>query len=210
MSDARSAFHAALSKAQGAIEGAKKDVKNDFFKSRYADLASVWEACRKQLSENGLAVLQFPDYDDKSKTVCVETIITHSAGYQMSFKTRVPVAKQDAQGVGSGITYARRYALMAAVGIAPEDDDGNAAANTGYNEKTGKFSASSLKKEGAWEKFTSRVDELAAKNPHDVLDYWQSENVQKYWIDKPQAWRDEAQAYVEAAIEERLGQVAAQ
>jgi hypothetical protein len=116
----------ALAKAQGAIEGAKKDQANPFFRSKYADLSSVWEACRKQLSENGLAVMQTTCGSDPD-TVTVETFLTHSSGEWIKSSLTMRPTKSDPQGIGSCITYARRYALAAMVGVAPEDDDGNAA-----------------------------------------------------------------------------------
>jgi len=116
----------ALSKAQGQIEGAKKDKANPFFKSVYADLASVWDACRKPLSDNGLSVTQCPEEADNG--IAIETMLLHSSGQWIKSRYTMPVSKLDAQAVGSAITYARRYALSAVVGIAPEDDDGNAAA----------------------------------------------------------------------------------
>lgn len=117
---------AALAKAQGLIEGAKKDSANPFFKSKYADLASVWEACRKHLSDNGLSVTQCPEESENG--IAVETMLLHSSGQWIKSRYTMPVSKLDAQAVGSAITYARRYALASIVGIAPEDEDGNAAA----------------------------------------------------------------------------------
>ena len=123
----------ALAKAQGQIEGAKKDSRNPHFGNRYADLASVWYACRKALSENGLSVSQHPcpvAYEltpVKDSWVGVETMLMHSSGEWLKSAIYVPVSKPDAQGHGSAITYARRYALAAVVGVAPEDDDGEAA-----------------------------------------------------------------------------------
>jgi hypothetical protein len=115
----------ALSKAQGVIEGAKKDSSNPFFKSKYADLASVWEACRKPLSDNGLSVVQV--FDETDKGVVVETILSHMSGEYIAGRMFIPISKIDAQTIGSAATYARRYGLQAIVGIAPEDDDGNSA-----------------------------------------------------------------------------------
>lgn len=117
----------ALAKAQGAIEGAKKDSKNPFFKSSYADLASVWEACRKPLSENGLAVVQVPLVNMGEEAVLLQTMITHSSGEWISGIMSMKPTKTDPQAIGSTLTYLRRYCLSAFVGIAPEDDDGNAA-----------------------------------------------------------------------------------
>jgi len=118
---------AALCKAQAAMGGAKKDSTNPHFKNAYADLASIWDAVRKPLTDNGLAVVQFPRTTRNG--VEVETMLVHSSGEYMTDVLWLPVLKMDAQGVGSAITYGRRYALMAVTGIAPvDDDDGNAAA----------------------------------------------------------------------------------
>ena len=117
---------AALAKAQGRIKGALKDTSNPFFKSKYADLASVWEACRSALSENGLSVVQTTTCDNP-ESVTVETQLIHSSGQWIRGCLTMRPAKSDPQGIGSTITYARRYGLAAIVGVAPEDDDGNAA-----------------------------------------------------------------------------------
>jgi hypothetical protein len=119
---------AALCKAQAQMEGAKKDAANPHFKSKYADLASVWDAIRAPLTSNGLSVVQL--LRSIQGGVEVETILMHSSGQQISDVFAVPATKNDAQGYGSAATYARRYALMAMVGVAPEDDDGNAAVGT--------------------------------------------------------------------------------
>lgn len=116
---------AALCKAQAQMEGAKKDANNPHFKTKYADLASVWDAIRGPLTSNGLSVVQL--LRSTQGGVEVETILMHSSGQQISDVFAVPATKNDAQGYGSAATYARRYALMAMVGVAPEDDDGNAA-----------------------------------------------------------------------------------
>jgi hypothetical protein len=115
-----------MAKAFAAMEGAKKDSSNPHFKSRYADLESVASAIKPALVENGLFFAQITH--EQSGGVCVETVVHHSGGESMSFgKLFVPASKQDAQGYGSALTYARRYSLMTAFGICPEDDDGNAA-----------------------------------------------------------------------------------
>lgn len=120
----------ALSIVQGKMSHAVKDSANPFFKSRYADLESVWDACRLLLAENGLAVMQFPGlYTDHDKSMSLTTIISHKSGEFISQEMSVPVTKADAQGAGSAITYMRRYALAAVVGVVQADDDGNAASN---------------------------------------------------------------------------------
>ena len=116
----------ALSIVQGKLTHAKKDSANPFFKSKYADLESVWDACRSLLAENGLAVMQFPG-EFVDGTMSLNTILTHSSGEYMSYLMSVPVTKPDAQGAGSALTYMRRYALAAVVGVVQADDDANAA-----------------------------------------------------------------------------------
>lgn len=117
----------ALAKAQAEIKGAVKDSTNPHFKSKYADLASIVEAIRAPLSKHGIAYVQLTLPSEKDE-VQVETVLAHSSGEWLSGIIAVPVSKADAQGYGSALTYARRYGLAAAVGVAPEDDDGNAAA----------------------------------------------------------------------------------
>ena len=118
----------ALAKAQGKLTYAVKDSANPFFKSKYADLESVWDACRSPLSENGLSVMQFPgEFIDGCMSLT--TILAHSSGEWISQEMSVPVTKPDAQGAGSALTYMRRYALAAVVGVVQADDDGNAASN---------------------------------------------------------------------------------
>ena len=117
-----------LAKAQGSIKGAIKDSSNPFFKSKYADLASVVEAIRSAFAANGLSYIQTVE-PSQADEVRVETMILHSSGEWISCGVlALPVSKVDAQGYGSALTYARRYSLSAAVGVASEaDDDGNAA-----------------------------------------------------------------------------------
>jgi len=117
---------AALSSAQGMITPAIKDTNNPFFKSKYADLASVWEVIKKPLSDNKLAVIQHPTTD--GNVVTVETVLSHASGQWTSSKLTMVSKDTTPQGIGSCITYARRYALSSILGVASElDDDGNAA-----------------------------------------------------------------------------------
>ena len=123
----------ALSKAQGGMMGAKKDSENPFFKSKYADLASVWDVCRKPLSENGLSVVQTTSMPSLDR-VALETTLLHISGQWIQSTYPVKPVKDDPQGLGAALTYARRYGLMAMIGIAPEDDDGESA--MGREKKT--------------------------------------------------------------------------
>ena len=120
------ALAAALAKAQGAIKPAAMDRDNPFFKSRYATLTSLWEAARDALSANGLAVTQATDVSD-GEIVLITTLL-HSSGEWIGGVYPVRATDAKPQSLGSAITYARRYAFGALVGlIADDDDDGNAA-----------------------------------------------------------------------------------
>lgn len=124
----------ALSKAQGLIAGAVKDVENKFLKTMYADLASVWEVARKPLSDNGLSVVQSPE-NSESGGVKLITRVYHSSGEWMESSIDIPVQKQDSQGYGTTISYARRYSLAAMIGIYSEDDDGQSNNDDGKKPK---------------------------------------------------------------------------
>jgi hypothetical protein len=116
----------ALAKAQGAIKPAEKDSINPHFKNRYADLASMWAACREALSSNGLSVLQLPT-DTQPGYCTLETVLLHTSGEHIISTASIRLGQDTAQGYGSALTYLRRYALAALVGIvADDDDDGNA------------------------------------------------------------------------------------
>ena len=117
----------ALAKAQGEVENAAKDRENSHFRSRYADLAAVREAIRAPLSQNGLSYVQFLRGDQGALEI--ETMLMHKSGQYLADTLRIPLSKNDAQGIGSAASYGRRYSLMALVGIASsdDDDDGNAA-----------------------------------------------------------------------------------
>lgn len=117
---------AALVKAQKEFGPALKSSSNPHFRSKYADLSACVEAVIEGLNNNGIALMQRVSPSDSG--VIVETVFIHESGEVINCgQLHVPASKHDAQGYGSALTYARRYSLMAACGIAPEDDDGNAA-----------------------------------------------------------------------------------
>lgn len=126
-SESIKALAAALAKAQAVMENASKDTANPFFKSKYANLESVVGVIRPAIEKFGLSFIQVcHDWDVGAK---VETIILHESGEWLSCGIMAaPATKADAQGFGSALTYARRYSLSAAFGVATEDDDGNSAA----------------------------------------------------------------------------------
>jgi hypothetical protein len=122
----------ALVKAQRDFAPALKQSTNPHFRSRYADLAACVEAVIDALNANGIALVQRTH--DSDNGVAVETMFIHESGETLTGGIlHVPAAKQDPQGYGSALTYARRYSLMAACGIAPEDDDANAASKTRHS-----------------------------------------------------------------------------
>jgi hypothetical protein len=128
-SDSITAIAPALVKAQALIEDAVKDSSNPAFRSKYADLSAVLAVIRKPMADNDLCVLQSPDRSDGG--VEVETRILHKSGEWISQSCFIPITKWDAHGTGSGITYGRRYGLMAIFCIGTEDDDGNTAVQSG-------------------------------------------------------------------------------
>lgn len=118
----------ALALAQGEIKGAIRDSENPHLHSKYADLAAVWDACRGPLSRNGLAVVQCPDADGPKVTLT--TLLIHSSGEYITSVLSLTSNRDKFDGpqvAGSAITYARRYALAAMIGVAPDDDDAEAA-----------------------------------------------------------------------------------
>lgn len=117
----------ALSKAQGSMRAAKTNKINPFFKSKYADLCSIWEACREPLSDNGLGVVQAVSPIEDSAWMLVTTLV-HSSGQWMRSYMPIITQKNDSQSLGSAIAYTKRYSLSAMVGVAVgEDDDGEGA-----------------------------------------------------------------------------------
>lgn len=126
-SDKTGKLDAALSQIQGKLKGAAKDSTNPHLKSKYADLGSIWAACRAELAEAGVSVTQWPVHSDDGR---LHLLTRLALGEEwMRAEMSLPVQKADPQGYGSAITYAKRYALGAAVGVvaADEDDDGHDA-----------------------------------------------------------------------------------
>ena len=126
-SDTISELTKALVKAQKAVKSAAKSSINLHFKSRYADLSEVMDACVPALNANGLAVLQPVRAD--GPLVTITTMLVHESGEWIAEDLSMKAVQDTPQGIGSAITYGRRYGLSALVGVAPEDDDGNAASH---------------------------------------------------------------------------------
>jgi len=211
----------ALVKAQASMRPVKKDLENPFFKSKYADLAAVWENCRKPLTENGLSVVQIPESEDGS--VIIKTVLLHESGEWISGQLRLTPAKADPQAVGSAITYGRRYALAAMVGMCAEDeDDDGQRSSAPANNKTQQPSQSSQKtrKQGQgrektqsnyinWAMFWSRAKGLPAKRGLGLTDeqirthakdFFQTEFNSLNEVVKSQQDLDDLLAYIEEAV----------
>jgi hypothetical protein len=117
----------ALAQAQGEMHAASKDATNPHFKNRYADLASVWDACRAPLARHGLSVSQLPSRREDG-SVLLTTLLMHSSGEFIGSYLSARPAQENPQVIGSILTYLRRYALASIVGVVSgEDDDAEAA-----------------------------------------------------------------------------------
>ena len=137
----------ALAKAQKNFSPAVKDSANPFFKSNYLSLAGAIDACRDALSANGLAIVQTMDDGERLR---LTTTLMHSSGEWITSHYPVNPVKNDPQGIGSAITYARRYSLMAIVGLAAEDDDGESASGRQAPPKKADSQGNPAAKKPAW------------------------------------------------------------
>jgi hypothetical protein len=180
----------ALSQAQGEIEGAVKGNVNPAFRSKYADLGAVWDAIRAPFAKHGLAVVQAIRATEHG--VACETILMHASGEFLGEVFEVPVMKRDSHGFGSAATYSRRYALMAMVGIAPIDDDGNAAAGAGH----------ALPKIEAPDPWTDAIATEALSAAERGIEEYQS-----WWKKQPEAFRAIANTTDKHKAFKRRGQV---
>lgn len=142
----------ALIKAQGELEHAKKDSQNPHFKSKYADLATVLDTCKEVLKTNDLAITHQRESTESGEYLI--TTVWHKSAQYISSRSKLMPTKQDPQGFGSAITYARRYDLSALIGLASDDDDGNAASAPAKKE-----SLASRNK-----RYEALIDELSKSN----------------------------------------------
>jgi hypothetical protein len=118
---------ASLAQAQLEIQNAEKDTENDFLNSKYASLAAVMKVCREPLAKNGLSIISLPRIAQSPGVVEVETMLLHESGQYITTVWQMSPPKTDPQGVGSCLTYMRRYMISAMLGIAQTDDDANRA-----------------------------------------------------------------------------------
>ena len=156
----QSKIAAAFVKAQREFGPALKSATNPHFRSRYAALSACVEAVIDALNNNGIGLMQ-RNYECEDG-IKVETVFVHESGEVIeSGILHLPASKQDAQGYGSALTYARRYSLMAACGIAPEDDDGNAASRRPEQKPTTKVDPSQMADHLAAIEASANSDELS-------------------------------------------------
>lgn len=216
------AFAKAWPKCQADMGAVLKDKTNPAFRSKYADLGAVIDAVLPALNKHGFGVSQFPAYDPDSRCVICRTEIMHESGEWKSAVLHVPVTKPDAQGIGSAITYGRRYGLQAFTGVAPEDDDGNAAVGhrNGANghskpDEPPAYGAESLsipagvvkssaaaRRDGDWERMTG---EITAARTSQQLREWADENKDALAA-LPSKWKNEVRAEYEAKLSELKGE----
>jgi len=155
----------ALCKAQASMKPVIADSENPFFKSKYANLAAVWENCRGPLTSNGLSVVQIIDHEDSR--VVVKTMLLHESGEWISSRLALTPAKNDPQSIGSAITYARRYSLAAMVGVCAEDEDDDAERASGRDGLDSQFSRQTNQKNQPTEKQLKKLYALAGELSFD-------------------------------------------
>jgi len=157
-SDSIAKLAGALVQAHAAVANALKDSTNPHFNSRFASLNAVLEAVKPVYAAHGLAIVQMPGLQDGHATV--ETLVLHESGEWISGLAGAPLPKADPQGVGSAITYLRRYALAAMAGIGQEDDDGNAASERPTTQKAPELVCAKCGS-GMWDNRTGKTNPKA-------------------------------------------------
>lgn len=191
----------AMAKAQAEIKAALKDSKNPHFKSSYADLTSVWDACRTALTKNGLSVVQIPNF--QGDEVWLETMLLHASGESISGRYPLRPQQQTPQGYGSALTYARRYSLAAMVGVvADEDDDGNAASQRGNYEPPARPAPKVEDKTAAAKSYVDdAIKAIGTLTDADGLKAWEAENKAK--LARLREAYDEGAKAIDGAISEQ-------
>lgn len=161
----------AFVKAQQGFGPALKTSTNPAFRSKYADLSACIEAVIDSLHANGIALVQKTEPSERG--VKVQTVLLHESGESIeSGWLEVPASKQDPQGYGSALSYARRYSLMAACGHAPEDDDGNAASKRREPKADQDLRTPPVKTAAAMTTITPEQRERVESVAADILSAW--------------------------------------
>src|SRR5581483_8979658 len=198
----------ALAKAEQEFGEVVKDTKNPFYKSNYADLSTLIKATRPALSKHGLAVIQSPRIGEKGAVVT--TLLSHLSGEWIADDLALPATKPDAQGIGSAITYARRYAYQSILNIAgEEDDDGNAAvgkANSNLAElqdrMDGQARINQFQVKAFWEacEKTGKTKDQIKFYLTELNNYVQVEEIQKQHFNDAIKWANQKGVYSESAL----------
>lgn len=182
----------ALSKAQATVKGAIKDSNNPFFKSQYADLQSVWDACRAALTANELAVVQSAGTD--GPMVRVSTMLVHSSGQWFADDLALKPKDDGPQAMGACISYGRRYALAAFVGVYQTDDDAESA--------EGRKAAPAVRKPDpeAYATWKDDISAVAAEGLENLKEAWQSSPLEfrTHVMQSDKAWWTALKAKAEA------------
>jgi hypothetical protein len=168
--EGRIPLFAAYAKAQAAMGEVKKNQTNPAFKNKYADLSTVLDAVLPAMNANGLAVIQSPSFD--GEWLILETYVIHVEGGWFRSSIKLRPSKTDPQGVGSAITYARRYAAQSLTGVAPEDDDGNAASGPQERGDRDRFVARDTYVSPSPVVVASRAAIELLNSPEECADWW--------------------------------------
>ncbi len=182
----------ALTKAQAQIKSVSKDAFNPHFGSKYADLSSVLEAIKEPFAANGLCLTQHPT--SRNGEVVVTSILLHISGQFLESDLPMIPDKKTPQGFGSAITYARRYAAMAIAGLAPDDDDGNAASAPKEKPAQKRDVAAPQKIQTEWQNAVKAFAALGKKET-DLIMYLKKnkEAVDQADFERLGTWYDELQ-----------------
>lgn len=200
-------LYAAIHKVQGEIKRAEKNAKNPHLKSKYADLGATWEACRDALANHGVSVIQLPDMLDGEQALT--TILAHEEGEAIQATIKLTPDRQGGpQGLGSGLTYFRRYALQSALGICPEDDDA-ASSQKRHNESKpepsrGPKLASDVLKRGMWAQVSQRIADKDLGHRAVHFAHWRKHrtNLEFDQITTKDMTEQECQAVIRSFVEE--------
>jgi hypothetical protein len=168
----------ALAKCQGEMKPAIKDSLNPHFKSKFANLNSVWDACREPLSKNGLAIIQTMDIGPEGQIIILTTL-AHQSGQWIRSKLPVITNRNDAQGIGSGLTYMKRYALSAIVGISTDEDD-DAETAMGRSEEKSKSNKPKIIEKHQWVELNVLIEQCDLDYQKNIWDYLDSQNIKSF------------------------------
>lgn len=165
----------AMNLAQKEMRPAAKDSTNPHFRSKYSDLASVMEAIREPIGNNGLSILQEATLGDNG--VSITTLILHISGQWIEFDPlTIPIGKRDAHAVGSACSYGKRYALCAALGVVSDDDDGNGAVASQDKKKE----APKTINKAQWTELNKLIDQCDSEFQQKMWDYLTSQGIQSF------------------------------